>query len=377
MSGAGAVRVLVLGTVNHPHVEHMALAMHDRGLDVVVAGDVEPSLPDSTLPRAGIDVRIAPRARRRTLSGLVRHVAWIRSLLRELRPGVVHAHWFPGFGFLATLARARPLVVTGWGSDVYRADFRQGLVNRYVARRADLVITDSAALRDRIEDLGTPRDRTLIVNWGVDLETFRPAERARTELRRRLGLGEGPVILSPRSLTPVYNIRTILAAFELVGEHIPDAQLVLKHMAVTAPDLGEVPHADRVHLVGHVTHEEMADYYRAADVSVSIASSDSSPRSAWEALACGCPLILSDLPWVHELIEPGRHALVVPIDAEAVAAAIERSLTDPGLAARLRTEGRALVEAHRDRRVEMDRLARIYLELARNGRVSRPPAHRV
>ena len=122
-----------------------------------------------------------------------------------------------------------------------------------------------------------------------------------------------------------------------------------------------------MHLVGHVPYEQMADYYRAADVCVSIASSDSSPRSAWEALACGCPLVLSDLPWVHELIEPGRHAEVVPIDADAVAAALERVLTDAEHADRMRADGRALVERHRDSNAEMERLARAYADLARDG----------
>jgi glycosyltransferase involved in cell wall biosynthesis len=172
-------------------------------------------------------------------------------------------------------------------------------------------------------------------------------------------------VLSPRSLAPVYNIPTILAAFERVGDDLPDAQLVLKHMAVTDSRLGELPHPDRVHLVGHVPYETMADYYRAADVCVSIASSDSSPRSAWEALACGCPLVVSDLPWVHELIEPDRHAVVVPIDSAAVAAAIGRVLSDQPLAARLAAEGRTLVEEHRDSRAEMDRLADAYRALLR------------
>lgn len=359
-----APRVLMLGTVNHPHVEHLAMAMSERGLELVVGGDVEPSLPASRLPGAGIEVREAPRQRRRTVRGLVSHVRWIRRLMRELRPAIVHAHWFPGFCFFAALARARPLVAMAWGSDVYRANLRQELVNRFVARRADLVMTDSGALLDRLQELGAPPQRTMVVNWGVDLERFSPAVDDRRALRERLGLGPGPVILSPRSLAPVYNIPTILAAFERVGEVVPDAQLVLKHMAVTAPDLGALPHAGRVHLVGHVPYETMADYYRAADVCVSIASSDSSPRSAWEALACGCPVVLSDLPWAHELIEPDRHALLVPVDAGAVAEAIERILSDDALASRLASEGRALVEAHRDSRTEMDRLAEALRSLA-------------
>ena len=125
------------------------------------------------------------------------------------------------------------------------------------------------------------------------------------------------MILSPRSLTPVYNPDTILAAFDLLAEALPDAQLVLKHMGEGTADLERLAARERVHVVGHVPYERMAWYYQAADVCVSIPSSDSSPRSVWEAMACGCPVVVSDLPWVRELIAPERDALVVPIEAAA------------------------------------------------------------
>jgi glycosyltransferase involved in cell wall biosynthesis len=179
-------------------------------------------------------------------------------------------------------------------------------------------------------------------------------------LREQLGLGPGPVVLSPRSLTPVYNPETILAAFARVADARPDAQLVMKHMGVDSPP----PAAPGVRFVGHVSYERMAAYYQAADVCVSIPSSDSSPRSVWEAMACGCPVILSDLPWVRELITPGRDALVVPVDAGAIALAIDRVLGDRELAGALGRRGRLLAEAHRDRRAEMDRLADVYWRLA-------------
>ena len=125
------------------------------------------------------------------------------------------------------------------------------------------------------------------------------------------------MILSPRSLMPLYNPRVIVEAFELLADELPDLQLVLKHMGTDRPPVGPLRHPDRVHVVGHVPYERMVDWYQAADVCVSVASSDSSPRSVWEAMASGTPCVVSDLPWVHELIEHGRDALVVPIDPRA------------------------------------------------------------
>jgi len=357
-------RVLMLGPVNHPHVEHLALAMRDRGLEVIAAGDVEPTLPPSVLPGAGIHVVAAPPALRRTPAGAAAHIRWIRRLDRELQPDVVHAHWMCGYAALAALAGMSPLVAMAWGSDVLCADRLRTFASRIAARRSQVAMGDSRALLERLVELGAPRETTVLVNWGVDLERFAPANGTRPALRERLGLGPGPVVLSPRSLTPVYNPGTILAAFERVAEAVPGAQLVLKHMRADARALERFADDGRVHVVGHVPYERMAWYYQAADVCVSIPSSDSSPRSVWEAMACGCPVVISDLPWVRELIVPERDALVVGIDEAGVAAAIRRVLDDDELAARLSACGRRLAETHRDRRAEMDRLADVYRRVA-------------
>jgi L-malate glycosyltransferase len=360
-----SARLLMLGPVNHPHVEHLALAMRERGFDVTAAGHVEPTLPPSILPPAGVPVLAAPAAARRDPTGAVAHVLWIRRLCRELRPDVVHAHWLCGYAAFAAIAGASPLVAMAWGSDVFGASGVRTLGNRIALRGARVAMADSQALLDRLVELGAARDTTVLVNWGVDLAAFTPVNGARPAVRAGLGLGPGPVILSPRSLTPIYNPDTILAAFERVTRQRPDAQLVLKHMGVA--DAAKRAHTrdPRVRVVGHVPHAQMASYYQAADVCVSIPSSDSSPRSVWEAMACGCPVVLSDLPWVRELITPGRDALVVPVQARAVADAIGRVLAEPPLAAGLGARGRALAEAHRDRGAEMDRLAAVYRSLAR------------
>jgi glycosyltransferase involved in cell wall biosynthesis len=65
----------------------------------------------------------------------------------------------------------------------------------------------------------------------------------------------------------------------------------------------------------------------------------------WEALACGRPVVVSDLPWARDELEPGRHALFVPLNADAIAAAVLTVLDDGALADRLRDEARALAVA--------------------------------
>ena len=111
----------------------------------------------------------------------------------------------------------------------------------------------------------------------------------------------------------------------------------------------------------------MSDYYRAADVCVSVPSSDSSPRSVWEAMACGTPCILSDLPWVHDVLVDDQHALIVPLRDAAVAAAMLRLLSDAELAAHVSAQARGLVQEHHDRGREMDRLSALYERVVEEG----------
>ena len=354
------MRVLMLGTTNSPHVEDLAVELRDRDIEIVVGGETAPNLPSSTLPSRGVRVEPAPMG----WGGiqLVRRVRWVRRLVREVRPDVVHAHYLVESPFHAVLGGVRPLVATAWGTDVLAGRRVGRLRSLLVSRRADLLTADSQALLDAVAALGARRSRLRLINWGVDLDTFSPG---RTEARKRLGLADVPIVLAPRALKRVYNPETVVSAFGHLADEFPEALLVLKHYGNLPPSLAGLRLRDNVRIVGHVPIEELADYYRAANVCVSISSSDSSPRTVWEAMACGCPCVVSDLRWVHELITDGHDAVVTQIDARRVAGAIGRILRDDELAVSLAENGRSLVERHHSRSTEIDRLIDAYRAVLR------------
>jgi glycosyltransferase involved in cell wall biosynthesis len=349
-----ALRLLYVGPYNSPHLEDLALAMKDRGHVVRAAGAPWEGLPKNNLAERGVaaDELRAPA----TLA--------LRRLIRVFRPDIVHAHWMP-FVTLAALAGARPLVASAWGSDVYGGGARRRLSIRLGLRRTAVAMSDSADLTNHLRELGPSSLRTLVVNWGVDLAGVRPpAAEERKWLKERLGLGPGPVVLSPRGLKEVYNPELVFAAYRSVRAAMPEAQLVVKHMS--PEEL--VPAAWRsepgVHVVGRLSADQMTELFRAAEVTVSVTRSDSSPRSVWEAMAAGSAVVVSDLPWVHELIRNGRDAEVVAPEPGAAAAAIERLLADEDYRQGIVSAARRLVEQHRDRDAELARLEALYRELA-------------
>ena len=244
----GRTRLLMLGSLNHPHVEHLALGMQERGFEVAVGGDVLANLPRSVLSAEGVPTFVAPHQVRGSARGAAAHVRWIRQLLRDVEPDIVHAHWLCGFACFAALAGAKPLVAMAWGSDVLRADRLKRAANRVALNRATLAMADSQALLEAMVDLGGRRESMVLMSWGVDLERFRPSERERQAVRAELGLREGRVVLSPRSLMPLYNPRTIVDAFELLADEMPDLQLVLKHMGTDRPPVGPLRYLSLIHI---------------------------------------------------------------------------------------------------------------------------------
>jgi glycosyltransferase involved in cell wall biosynthesis len=160
----------------------------------------------------------------------------------------------------------------------------------------------------------------------------------------------------------------LLEAFARVHQRRPSTRLLLKsptqHVTTKATRAIERLGLDgAVIMLGSVPAERMPDVYRAADVVVSIPSSDSSPRSVWEALACGSSVVVSDLPWAREELVDGKHAVLAELEPLAVAEAIERAFDDE----QLEVEGRRLAETELDPSTWSMRIDALYRSVVESG----------
>lgn len=246
--------------------------------------------------------------RRLRLVDYPRARAEVGRVLRRRRPDLVHAGPVQQAAFLTAASGFHPLVTMSWGSDLLR-EARHGwgrAAARYALRRSEVLVCDCAAVRDVAAGLGMAPDRTVTFPWGVDLDHFRPG--AGTDLRSRLGWEEAFVFLSTRSWEPLYGVELLVEAFLAAAARLPSLRLLLlgqgsREKAI----LGRIARArmdDRVHRPGPVPLSMLPDYYRAADVYVSASRSDGSSVSLLEALACGIPALVSDIPGNREWVEP-------------------------------------------------------------------------
>ena len=234
---------------------------------------------------------------------------------------LVHVHW-AGFAEIPFFAGLKPYVVTVWGSDIYNiSEYSVDSQKRIVAalQNAALVTVDSEDLKRAVEDLGVKSSRIKVVQWGVDSKMFRPCLKD-TVLANELGIEGRRVIYSPRNIAPIYNNDIILQAVKVLLERFPDVVLVQKHYncaqekvdayLATAEKLGI---RDSVKLIGTMEYEKLPMIYALADAVVSIPSSDGTPMSVLEAMACGVVPVVSDLPSLREWIQDGYNGFLVSI----------------------------------------------------------------
>jgi glycosyltransferase involved in cell wall biosynthesis len=365
------MRVLQLGPLYNNHVRRWSANAVAAGAEVHAAGHVRPGRLPVDLRGVATGVEVMPPELLEADEEA--QLEWLRGALARVRPDVVHAHWLPRWGQLATRSGHEAVVVTPWGSDVYESAGPDRARADRALRGAQAVIARSRHMEHELLARGAPAGRVHRVDLGVDLARFSPpAKGERDRLRARLGLPEGPVILSFRAGTELYNLDVVVRAAARVRERRPDATLVLVHgdapLAASVRDA--LRDAPGVRAVGHVPYAEMPVYLRAASAGVSIPRSDGSPSSVWEALACGVPVVASNLPQIEERVGTSGAVRLVPARDEAVAAALLDVLDRHEEMARA---ARAWAEANADQAAQVERLARLYAVVS-GPRPGPPPA---
>lgn len=293
---------------------------------------------------------------------------WIYRYIQRLRPHILHAHQLPGAGWLGVMANYHPFVVSAWGSDLlvepHKSRFRR-LLLRLVLQQSDQLTVPSAAMAAAARRLNVPSDRLQLVPWGVETAVFSPAPDDGLQTRLLLGLEpRAPVLLAPRRIAPLYHIHTLIAAVQRLIGQFPSLQLALVRYDPDAAYMARIEQEIAALGLGHHvswlpaqnSQESMARLYRMADIVLSIPASEGYGSTVYEALACGTPAIVTDLPVFEGELVDGLDCLKVPVgDAARTAEAVARLVDDRELYRSLAANG---LEIARDKSVS-DRVEQV------------------
>ncbi len=264
---------------------------------------------------------------------MVRVLAPLLGEIRQRFPfDVIDAEFFFPDGPAATRlgeALGVPVSIKARGSDIHlwgRRRSTRGLVAN-AGRDAAGMLAVSAALREDMVALGLPGERIRIHYTGVDLARFRPVADRETA-KAALGVS-GPLLLSVGALLPRKGHTLVIEALA----RLPRGTLMIVGQGPERAALAALASArglsDRVRLLGPRPHEDLPALAAAADVGV-LASASEGLANAWvESLACGTPIVISDVGGARELVDRPAAGRLVARDPAAIAAAVAELLAFP------------------------------------------------
>lgn len=170
----------------------------------------------------------------------------------------------------------------------------------------------------------------------IDLETFFPAAPPETHSAFTLAI--------TRNLEPIYGLETAISAFALARERVPGMQLKVAGSGPQAAELSllveKLGLADSVTFLGRLERHEVVALYHSSDAMLNPSRVDNMPNSVLEALACGLPVVSTNVGGIPYIVENEETALLVPPDdPQQMAQALVRLSTDSTLRTRLRERG--------------------------------------
>lgn len=282
----------------------------------------------------------------------------LAALLRRLHADVVHAYLFDAeiAARVAGLLARTPLVVGSERNTNYRLKKVQLAAYAVTKRLVDLVVANSKAgaeFNSRV--LGQPPSMYRVVHNGVDTDRFQPADAS--TIRRELGLGAAePVVGMFGSFKEQKNHPLFFEAANLVLRDVPDARFLLVGDQLYGGMHGSDAYKDRVmRLVDDLglrdrcvfagNRNDVERLYPACDVTVLPSLFEGTPNVALESMACGVPVIATDVADNAAIIPDGLAGYIVPLgDAPALADRVVRVVSDRNRRAQMASAARDWVQ---------------------------------
>ncbi|MFD9729140.1 glycosyltransferase [Streptomyces sp. NPDC059072] len=357
-------------------VTDLVRAQSAEGLRTVVGCPRGGVLADAARA-AGAEV-LTWRAGRAPGPALPAELLGARRLLSRVRPDVLHAHSAKA-GLAGRLA-ARGALPTVFQPHAWSFEAVGGATaalalrwERYGARWADRVLCVSEAERRAGEAEGIAAHWSVIRN-GVDLDHFRPGDPDpdHDKALARAGLplpaafrGDGPLAVCVGRLCQQKGQDVLLRAWPELLATVPGARLAL---------VGDGPDAERLRRTAALSGtrvlfagaaRDIRPWLRAADLVVLPSRWEGMALAPLEAMACGRPVLVSDVSGARESLPPGqgRLCLVPPEDPTALAKALGGLLAEPRLLAELGEQARQHARTDFDVRRTTDAVTGLYHEL--------------
>jgi glycosyltransferase involved in cell wall biosynthesis len=372
---SGNMRILVMGRLTSIHTVRFCEELQRQGAEVGVLWIGKATAhPNVRVYHNDRDMRILGIPRTATIGCLL----YIRNAIQDFRPHVIHVHDDAQMAYWLNIVCPSKVIraYTNWGHNpkiVTQSKIRFGLA------KTDLVTSDAQDVLEEILPFA-PLAKQQIVRFGADrnLFSFGPPDK---EVLAKYSLNpDGMYVISPRSIRPIYNQMTLIKALPPVLERFPKLKVILKHHHVQnysdscdyenelRNEAERLMIWDRIIRLDHIPYAHMCHLFRLCRAAISIPLEDGFPATIFEAMASGCPLIVSNDRSYEEVVNGENAILIGPTDTNALARSLIRILGEPAFTESIREQALRTVSEKGDFGKEISQLIHTYQMLLRERR---------
>ena len=307
------------------------------------------------------------------------HITSLKIFLESVKSSdLIHVHGHPYLSSLiaAKIAKkyGKPLVLTQHNTFIEYNNFWDNAeklndlaIGKQALKAADKIIVVSNATKNYVLSLGAAPEKIRVLHNGVDVNRFRPLTGVKDEMRKKLGISkDASVVLTVRRLVYKNGIDTLIESAKVAVKTNPRVFFLV---VGKGPDFEKVKEKieelgmqENFRLTGFISDEDLPFYYNVADFFVLPSKSgEGLPLVALEAMACGVPVIATNVVGISEVMEEGSGKLVPPNSPASLAEAILEFSHSDLLA--LKNDLRKIVEQKYSWDRNVEKLVEIYEEL--------------
>lgn len=261
----------------------------------------------------------------------------VRKLHKQIGIECIDAQYVYPDGFAATLIGKLlgiPVVVTAHGTDInlFSTFHLVRPMIRWTLKHSAGALGVSNALVEKMIVLGANRDTSGELGNGVDAELFHPDDRLAA--RQKLGIPEdAQMVLTVAALIPLKGHRFLITAIAELAARYPRLLLYAIGSGSERHNLEQQMEAsglqDRIKFAGQRPYDELPLWFSAANVSCLVSSREGWPSVLLESLACGTPVVATNVGAVAEILASSDLGIIVQQDSAAIARALAEALDRP------------------------------------------------
>ena len=362
---------------NDPSIEHFVLDYDDHQ------------------PKPALEAFSFEISESQTTSSRKERALWIISLLWNLIKyrkayDLLHFHVLWWGGLLAATWANKQRIPTLYQSVLLNSDTpspilkqKQGRLKERLLRNFSLILSISDALAQDYYDHGYSKDQVITLMNSVDTNLFHPlvSQEENRNLRGKYDLPlDASILLFTGSIIQRKGVDILIKSFCDAYQHFPDLYLLLigpksrqenpsldeTYVKELQKRIEEGGFCNQVKFTGLIKDRNMiADLYQAADMFVFPSRNEGLPNVVLEAMACGLPVIVSDLPGLKPVIKHGENGWVIPIDNEnSLTEAIYHLKENPALISQLGSGARRYIQENHQFQHWQTNLVAIYQKLS-------------